>query len=249
MLRCWWLVLTVLLAYPMTVDAQEDAKEVIRKAILAAKMPQDDKTYHETWREKGKMTAMGMTIPYDAQWAFEAPGKYRFAMKMTFQGQNMEMLFVQNGVKAKESAMGQSRALEGEKLEETTHSAYQFWVISLRPLFRETGFTLTLLPSQMFAGQPVTSVKVSRQGKRDVTLHFDKRTNLLAGCSDRVKDEFQNWKDVPQVSEFSGYTKGTNGEMNFTKMVVKRDGKVMLESQLSEYQRSEKLQGDLFKLD
>lgn len=229
--------------------AQEDAKAIIHKAIKAANMPGDNKAYHETWKEKGVMKAMGQEFPYDSKWAFEAPGKYRFDMKAKFGGQDMEISFVQNGAKAKETGMGQSRMLEGPKLEETTHSAYQFWVCSLRPLVHEDGFKLSVSPNKDFAGKKVTSVKVAKDGKRDITLHFDKETDLLVGCTDKVKDEFQEWKEVAQDSEFSGYQKGANGEMQFTKMVVKRDGKVLIESELTGYQRSTVLNPDFFKLD
>jgi hypothetical protein len=229
--------------------AQDDARSIILKALQAAGMPNDNKVYHETWVEKGKMTAMGMTMPYDSKWTFEAPSRYRFDMKMSFQGQNAEITFIQNGPKAKQSGMGRTEMVTGEKLEETTHSAYQFTVCSLRPLLHEKEFQFAVVNENTFAGKPVTSVKVSKAAKRDVTLHFDKKTNLLVGCSDRVKDEFQNWKEVPQETEFSDYEKGPGGELFFKKMIVKRDGKVMLESTFSDYKRSEALKSDLFKLD
>jgi hypothetical protein len=231
------------------VHAQDDGKAIVTRALKAANMPTDNKPYHESWKEVGKMTAMNMTIPYESTWDFEAPDKYRFDMKGEMQGQKIEISFIQNGKRAKESGMGQTRALEGPKLEESTHSAYQFWVCSLRPLVTESGFTLTVLGDKEFAGKPVTSVKVSRQGNRDITLHFDKQSGLLAGCSDRVKDEFQNWKEIAQDTEFKDYEKAANGEMFFKSMIVKREGKTMLESKFSDYKRSETLQPEKFKLD
>jgi hypothetical protein len=227
----------------------EEAETIIRRAIQAAGMPEDNKVYHESWTEKGKMTAMGQTFSYDAKWAFEAPVRFRFDLKSTIQGQAIELSFVQNGEKAKESAMGLTRAVEGEKLEETKHSAHQFTVCSLRPLLHDSGFKFVVREDGRFADKPVTSIKVSKAGQRDVTLHFDKKTHLLAGCSDVVKDEFQNWKEVPQETAFTDYQKSASGEMFFKKMVVKRAGKVLIESELSDYKRSPELKTGLFKLD
>lgn len=246
--RLLLLLLASLACAPMAA-AQETAESVIKAAIKAANLPTGNKVYHLTWTEKGKMTFNGQELPYDAKWAFEPTSKFRFDMKAEFGGQKMEIVFIQNGGKAKESAMGQTRMLEGEKLEETTHSAYQFWVNSLAPLIEEKGFTLKLLGDKSFNGNPVISIQVSRQGHRDVTLHFDKKTQLLAGCTDKVKDEFQGWKEVMQETMFTDYQKQASGELTFTSMVVKRDGQVLLQSKLSDAKRTDSLKPELFKLD
>jgi len=239
----------VLMCFACVVVKADDATSIVQKAIQAAGYPNHNKVYHETWDEKGKMTLFGQSMPYDSKWTFEAPDKYRFGMKMKFQGQNMEITFIQNGKKAKESAMGQSRELEGAKLEETTHSAYQMWVLSLRPLVHESGFKLTALGESKFHGKDVTRVKVQREGRRDITLHFDRKTGLLAGCADKARDEFQNWKEVDQETILGDYDKGANGEMVYKSMIVHRDGKPLLDSKFSNHVRSEKLQPELFKVD
>jgi hypothetical protein len=240
---------TLLFVAASGLQAQDDAKALVTKAIQTAGMPMDNKAYHETWKEVGKMTAMNMTIPYESNWAFEAPDKYRFEMKGEFQGQKIEITFIQNGKRAKQAMGPQKEELQGPKLEETMHSAYQFWVCTLRPLINDPGFTLAVVGEKEFAGKPVTSVKVTRPGHREVTLHFDKKTGLLAGCSDRVKDEFQGWKEVAQDTEFTDYEKSAHGEMFFKTMTVKRDGKALLQSTMNNYQRSTTLQPDKFKLD
>lgn len=232
-----------------TLVVAQDAKAIIQKAIEAAGYPNDNKPYHETWDEKGKMTLFGQSMPYDSKWHFEAPDKFRFDMKMNMQGQNMELVFLQNGKQAKESMMGQTRMLEGEKLAETKHSCYQLWVLSLRPLVHDAGFKLTALGEGKFYDKDVVSVKVQREGQRDITLHFDKKTNLLAGCADMAKDEFQDWKEVKQESVLGDYAKGADGEMKYQSMKVYRDGSLLLESKFSNSQRSDKLKPEVFKLD
>jgi hypothetical protein len=243
-------LLTVLFTVcSLTLVTAQDAKAIIQKAIEAAGYPKDNKAYHETWDEKGKMTLFGQSMPYDSKWHFEAPDKFRFDMKMNMQGQNMELVFLQNGKQAKESMMGQTRMLEGEKLAETKHSCYQLWVLSLRPLVHDAGFKLTALGEGKFYDKDVVSVKVQREGQRDITLHFDKKTNLLAGCADMAKDEFQDWKEVKQESVLGDYAKGADGEMKYTSMKVYRDGTILLQSKFSNSKRSDKLQPEVFKLD
>ncbi len=261
--------LTLLLTCVPLVRAQGDAKAIITRAVQMAGIPTDNKAYHETWKEAGKITAaipagpgrpaQDITLTYESNWAFEAPDKYRFDMKGDYalkvpipglpQSKKVELAFIQNGKRAVETAQGRREELKGAKLEESLHSAYQFWVCSLRPLLNDPGFTLTALGDREFGGKSVTSVKVTRPGNRDVTLHFDKTTGLLAGSSDRVKDEFQDWKEVAQETEYTDYEKSASGERFFKAMTVKREGKVMLQSKLSDYKRSETLQPQLFKLD
>lgn len=230
-------------------SAQDTAESVIKKAIAAMGIPNDGKPYYQTWREQGKLNFGGASIAYDSHWTFEPADKYRFEMKGEFQGQKIEITFIQNGSKAKESAMGQSRMVEVEKLEETTHSLYQLWVNSLTPLVNDKAFKLKLLGDGMFAGKSVVSVQVTREGKRDITLHFDKNTHYLAGCTDKVKDEFQGWKEVTQDAEFSEYEKLATSEMVFKNMILKRDGKVIIESKMSESKRHAGSKPEAFKLD
>lgn len=232
-----------------TALTQETAENVIKKAIQAAGFPTERKAYHQTWREQGKLSLGGVTLPYDSTWYYEPTSKFRFEMKAELQGQKMDVLFVHNGNKARETINGTPQMLQGEKLEESNYSAYVFWVNSLTPLVEEKGFTLKLLGDKEFAGKPVTSVQVSREGYRDMTLHFDRKTHLLAGCSDRVKDEAQGWKEVPQETEYFDYVKQPSGEMMFKSMTVKRNGQLLLESRFSDHKRIEGFKPELFKID
>jgi hypothetical protein len=243
------LLLGYVLVLTQTASAQETAENVIQKAIKAGGYPTEKKAYHQSWKEQGKLSLGGITLPYDATWYYEPASKFRFEMKAELQGQKMDILFIHNGNKAKETMNGTHQMLQGEKLEESNYSAYVFWVNSLTPLIEEKGFTLKLLGDMEFAGKPVTSVQVSRQGYRDMTLHFDRKTHLLAGCSDRVKDEAQGWKEVPQETEYFDYVKLPTGEMMFKSMTVKRDGQLLLESKLSDNKRIDGFKPELFKID
>ena len=37
-----------------------------------------------TWKDEGKFTGDGFRLPYTADWAFQAPDKYRFVFVGTF---------------------------------------------------------------------------------------------------------------------------------------------------------------------
>ena len=61
-------------------------------------------------------------------------------------------------------------------------------------------------------------------GKPAVTLYFDAATGLLVKSEMKVKDEFQNWKEVTDEVFFSDY-KDEGGRKVYTKIRVVRDGK------------------------
>ena len=59
-------------------DDAADAKAIIEKAITARGDKPDAKHAALTWKDKGKFHGLGTPVPYSADWAFQAPDKYRF---------------------------------------------------------------------------------------------------------------------------------------------------------------------------
>ena len=229
-----WLTLAILYGFVGAISAQQTAEAVVRKAIGATGLPTDGKPSYQTWREEGKMTFGGATFPYDCRWTYEPSDKYRFDMTGEMNGLKLNVTFVQNGSKAKETSNGASRLLDGEKLEETTSALHELWVNSLTPLVQDKKFTLSLTGDKLLGKQNCTGVLVKYPSRRDITLYFDKTTGLLAGSATQVKDEFQNWKLVAQEATFSDYVKLPSGEMMFQTMVIQRDGNVLMRSKMSD---------------
>jgi hypothetical protein len=243
------LLITLLAAFAfapaLRADDAADAKATVERAIKARGGKPGEKFDALTWKEKGTFTAMGFGVPYSAEWAFQAPDKYRFAFTGELGDVKIHMLVVVNGEKAWASEGGKVEELTGEKLVQTRNEAYQLWVLSLAPLVSDKGFTLATAKGQDVSGKPTSAVKVSRDKQPDITLYFDKATGLLVKRETRVKDEFQKWKEVTDEAYFSDY-KDANGAKVFTKLKVVRDGKPMIEATLSDQKAGEKLDAKLF---
>jgi hypothetical protein len=227
-------------------DDAADAKAIVEKAIKARGGKSGSKNTALTWKDKGKFTAMGLTLPYTADWAFQAPDKYRFVLAGDLGGAKVNLTVVANGEKAwgKEGTM--TEEFTGMKLEQVLNEGYQFWVTSLTPLVADKGFTLATAKGQDVNGKPTVGVKVTRDKKPAITLYFDKDTGLLVKREITVKDEFQNWKPVLDEAYFSDY-KEANGQKHFTKLKVVRDSKPMIEATLSDFKEAEKLDPKLFE--
>jgi hypothetical protein len=237
-----------LLLVPQAVRADDaaDARAIIEKAIKARGDKPDAKHTAMTWKDKGKFTGGGFDVPFDSDWAFQAPDKYRFTLAGTFGEAKINMTVVANGEKAWGKMGDRVEEFTGNKLEMTLNEGYQFWVTSLTPLLSDKGFTLATAKGKDVNGKPATAVKVTRDKKPAITLYFDAASGLLVKRELTVKDEFQSWKEVFDEAYFADY-KEVNGMKRFTSMKVVRDGKPLIEATLSDAKEVEKLDPKLFE--
>lgn len=241
-LRVFALALAIIFGASVPSSGQEaaEARAVIEKAIQARGLKLDSPEMSESWKDTGKLTFMGQAMPYVAVWTFQPPDKFHFSMEMKFNGQDMKVLAAIDGGQAWESAMNTTRPVEGKKLEVMKHEAYLLWLTSLQPLLKAKEFKLSPLPESQVDGKPMLGVKVSREGHRDVSLFFDRETGLLRKSESSTLDEFQDWKEVKEEAVFSDYAE-VDGVKYFRKLRVIRDGKPLLESDLSEQKRLQKV--------
>ncbi|MBN9120015.1 MAG: hypothetical protein J0I06_12770 [Planctomycetes bacterium] len=227
-------------------DDAADAKAIIEKAIKARGGAAGSGHAAVTWKEKGKLSGGGFPLPYTADWAFEAPDKYRFVFVGTFGDAKIGLTVVVDGEKAWEVEGGKVRAVAGPKLEYVRGETYQFWVTSLTPLATDPGFRLATAPGKDVDKKPTTAVKVTRDQRPAVTLYFDKGTGLLVKREVVVRDETQKWKEVLDEAYFSDY-KESGGVKHFTALKIVRDGKPLIEATLSDVKPAEKLDAKLFE--
>ena len=129
-----------------------------------------------------------------------------------------------------------------KELAEAKEEAYGEWVATLLPLM-DKAFTLAPLGEIRVDQRPAAGVKVSRVGRRDVNLYFDKATGLLVKIEARVKDD--DGQEVTEETFLSDY-RDVQGTKQAMKTTVKRDGKPYLESEVTECRLAEKLDDGVF---
>jgi outer membrane lipoprotein-sorting protein len=115
----------LVLAVGATAEAADDdaakARAIIEKAVKAIGSEKDGPDLHQSWTDKGKFSAAGMSAEYTGKWWFSGPDKYRVEFKMVFGGMDVQFVVVANGDKAWESGLGQVQEVTGEKLEYVKH--------------------------------------------------------------------------------------------------------------------------------
>jgi hypothetical protein len=224
----------------------DDAKAVVEKGLKACGWDKDKSTC-TTWKDKGKFSGGGMEMTYTGDWAVQLPDKYRFAIKVKFGGMDVDFTHTVNGDKAFESAAGMTQDVTGDKLEYSKNQLYMMRVQSLDPLLTDAAFKLKDVPGKDVDGKPTAGVQVDREGKPAVTLYFDKASGLLVRIDMKQKNEFDNWKECQDESYLSDWKDVGSGVKAYHKLKVVRDGKTLIESEMSEFKRPEKLDAKLFE--
>jgi hypothetical protein len=224
----------------------DDPKAVVEKGLKACGWDKS-KSPNMTWKDKGKFSAGGVDATYTGDWAVQLPDKYRFAVKVSAGGMDIDFTMVLNGDKAYESGLGMTQEMSAEKAEYTKNQMHLMRVHSLAPLLSEKEFKLSEVPGKDVDGKPTAGVKVDHDGKPAVTLYFDKGTGLLVRMDMKQKNEFENWKECDDVSYLSDWTDVGDGMKAYHKMKTTRDGNTLIDTVMSDFKRPEKLDPKLFE--
>lgn len=208
-----------------------EARKVIDKAIKATGGGAD-KTPATTWKGKGTFYGMGDGFPYIGTWSEHLPDKFRMEIENAF-------VMIVNGDKG----WVNGEEMTKEQLTEQKEGMYAGWVLRLTPL-ADKAFTLVVIGDSKVDDKPAVGIKVSHKGHRDVSLYFDKETALPVKIEQTVKDD-QSGKELTQESVIKEWIKA--GEVKVpSKMIIKREGKLYVDGEMSDYKMSEKLPDETF---
>jgi hypothetical protein len=220
------LVSAIALVFTGTLRAEEP-KDIIEKAIKAAGGEEKLAKFKcNTWSAKGTYYGMGNEIPYTAEYAVQWPDKLRADIKEY-------MVLVLNGDKCWTKMAGQEASeMNAEQMAEQKEVHHSGYVATLLPL-KGKEYTLAALGEVKVGDRPAVGVKVSSKGHRDVSLYFDKETNLLVKGEWTVKAREEMGKEVTQETLWSDY-KEIQGAKIPMKMTINREGKKYVEAENSD---------------
>jgi outer membrane lipoprotein-sorting protein len=199
-----------------------DARKIIEAAIKATggsnKMPA------VTWKGKGKFYGMGEGIDYSGTWSTQLPDKFRMDIENAF-------TIVVNGDKG----WVNSEAMSKEQLAEQKENLYVNRVTKLHVL-SDKAYTLKSLGDSKVGDKSAAGVKVSHKDHGDVGLYFDKESKLLVKFENTVKEMGNEMKKETVITDWL-----TVGDTKVpSKVTIKRDGKLYVEGEMSDYKVMEK---------
>ena len=217
---------------------EQTARAIVDKAIQAAGGEAVmAKHAAATFKEKGTYHGLGQPFPYTGSYAVQWPNQFRMEIPDAF-------LIVVNGDKGWVKAMGETKDMSKEELAAQQSDLRAEWISSLLPL-KDKAFSLTALGEIKVDDTPAVGVKITRKDYPEVKLYFDKKTNLLVKSEYKTKLPEQQYKEALAENYFSNY-KEFDGAKVSTKMVMKRDGKVYVEAEVTEYKAAGKLDSKMF---
>jgi outer membrane lipoprotein-sorting protein len=199
-----------------------DARKIVDAALKATgangKMPA------VSWKGKGKFYGMGDGIDYTGTWSTHMPDKFRMEIENAF-------VIVVNGDKG----WFGGEEMGKDQLAEQKESMYASWVLGLHPL-SDKAFTLKAIGEDKVGDKAVVGVKVSHKDRRDVSRFFDKDSHLVVKIEQMVKEMGNEMKQETVINEWAKV-----GDVKVPgKMTIKRDGKLYVEGEMSDYQATEK---------
>ena len=232
-------VIVVSLLFGRFVQADEaKARKLVEQSLKAAggadKIAKRPAT---TIKDRGMYYGAGEGVAYEGIFSFHLPDKVSMEISGAFK-------IVVNGNQGWVKANNETREMTAEEIDTQKSGLYHGWVASLLPVTQKE-FKLSLFGEEKLDGRDVEGINVTREGRPNVTLFFDKQTHLLVKSTTVVKSPEQGNKEVAEVHLYKDY-KPIDGLQSPTKSLVTRDGKKFVESEVVEEVRHEKLDDSVF---
>ena len=135
--------------------------------------------------------------------------------------------------------------LDKETLDEHKAMVHVEAVTNLFTLKEDKACKLSPLGESKVGDTTVVGVQVTKEGKRDVNLYFDKATDLLLKAEYRAVDQFSK-QEVNQEKIFSEYKELLPGLKMPSKQVINNDGKKAMDLQFIEIRAVDRHDDSMF---
>jgi hypothetical protein len=212
----------------------DEAKAIIDKAIKAH-FPKglDTKNKGLRTQSKGTVHVQGLDLAYTSQTAMQLPTKFKEVVELTVMGKQVTVTSVFNGKEAWIKANDMEIKVEKEILDEFKDAAYSMGMV--QGLFlKDKTLKFSLIGEVQVKGKPAVGVKITREGKKDISLYFDKGTGLITKVEMRKRD-LMSGQEVTEERIITEYQDVADRKVA-RKVEVVRDGKNYLEAEITDVQ-------------
>jgi hypothetical protein len=220
----------------------DEADAIIAKAIKAH-LPKgiDDKKAYEG-KNKGTLSIQGLELEF-TQNIWTHGGKFKEVMELTVMNTPVKTITVYNGKEGWIKVNDMDIPVKDELLDEFKEMAYMMGIAQMVGL-KEKGAKLSIVGEFKVNDKPAVGVKISKEGKKDIDLFFDKDSGLLVKTR-RVARDFQTNQEVTEERIITAYQDVAGRKMP-KKVAVMRDDKKLLEAEIVEARLLERLDDSEF---
>jgi hypothetical protein len=238
------LVLGLLAGAVSRAHAEEKAnpQAIIQKAIQALGGEEKLAKYKSSISKgKCKFYAMGQAIDCTAQWWIQPPRQLKAVYHMHVRGKNVTREEVITKDAGWLSMNGQVRPLTGDQLAEI-HEGMETEKMANLLALKNPEYQISSVGETVVADRPAIGLKVTHPGHRDVLLYFDKQEGYLVKMQTRSKAMGREVEDETVYSDYRDY----HGIRNAAKTTTKRDGKLFLECEFTQFKPVEQIPESTF---
>jgi hypothetical protein len=203
-------------------DDQTSATAIVDTAIKAhGGLDNLMKTQKIIRKATGVMSFFGQEVPFTDELVLQLPERSRYTLEGGPQGQKTRFILVYDGDKAWQSAASATSEAPKDRLDMVRDEIYFLWLASLVPLKTHTGFTLAVLADAKVNDRNASTILVSREGRPDLKLFFDKASGLLVKAERKTKEAgvpmekeyfYANYRNVGGVNLPTRYQEQSNGK-------------------------------------
>lgn len=187
---------------------------------------------------KGTLQVGGDALPFTNDLTVQLPGQFKSVVVVQAGRATRTIVHLLDGDKATILLDGQPQVVSGAHLAQLRQTLQLEQALRLVPLLTDPGFTLHPLPEVRYNGQVFAGVRVRGKGQRDLKLFFDRASGLLVKAEHLL--DGPGGKDVVQEAFYGGY-RDVGGYRRPGKIVVFRDGKKVMEAELIDARRYDRI--------
>lgn len=220
-------------------NKDEDAKmrEIVARAIKAHGGDNMEKLKGSISKTRGKL----LDLDYTSETELQLPDRLRTVAESKL-GKFVQVLNADKGW-IKLGDLG--RECVKEEMDELREQLNARQIARLSVL-SDPDYKLSPLGEEKIDDRTVIGMRVEHKGYRDISLYFDKETNLLVKMETRIKDPLRGGEEIAAETLYNDY-KNVDGVMTAHKVTIKWDGKVYIEDEVTEMKYAEKIDDSVFE--
>jgi hypothetical protein len=225
-------------------DEPAQVKAVIDKAVTALGGEEKlTKLKTAAWKGKGTLWALDLVLPFTEESWTHLPDQFRFEMEYDVNGSKVAQLLVVDGDKGWNKTGDDTTEMPDQYrdgLKDYLHAVS----LALTPqVLRDKAYKVSPAGEIKIDERAAVGLRVSRKGRRDVNLYFDKETGLPIKAEMMAK-ELDGDPEIKFEFLFSDH-KDFGGVRTCSKMTWKKDGKPYVERELTEVKPLAKLDDNI----
>lgn len=216
-----------------------ESAALIEKAIKAH-FPKglDTKNQGVRTKAKGTLHVMGVDLEFTQEVSVQAASKFKEVMQLNVMNKDITVTTVFNGKEGWIRTGDKDVDVTAEMLDEFKEAVYSIGL--MQGLFlKDKSVKFSLLGEVQVKGKPALGLTLSRKGKKDISVFFDKGTGLISKVEMRKRD-FMSGQEVTEERFILEY-QDQDGRKVAKKVEVVRDGSPLMEAEVTSVQIFEKI--------